>query len=137
MYVALNAKELLKTLDLKKEVVLTMLNQMEKLPEGKSFFRIDSVLPSSVQMRFHSKSLEELARDSEFYSAFLEHSTSRQGIYRCDVVKLAQALGVKPMSIPRTLYQIQHNSKDDIAYDLDHEAFILELFRIPSQANIF
>ena len=89
MYVALNVKELLKTLDLKKEVVLTMLNQMEKLPEGKAFFRIDSVLPSSVQMRFHSKSLEELAQGSEFYSAFLEHATSRQGIYRCDVVKLA------------------------------------------------
>ena len=89
MYVAMNVKELLKTLDLKKEVVLTMLNQMEKLPEDKAFFRIDSVLPSSVQMRFHSKSLEELAKGSKFYNAFLENATSRQGIYRCDVVKLA------------------------------------------------
>lgn len=41
------------------------------------------------------------------------------------------------MSIPRTLYQIQHNSKDDMAYDLDHEAFILELFRVPAQVSIF
>lgn len=47
-YVSLNVKNLLDTLDLKKEVVLTMLNQLEKLDPSKSFMRVDSVLPSSI-----------------------------------------------------------------------------------------
>lgn len=58
LYVSLNVKQLLKQLDLKKEVVLTMLNQLEKLQTGKSFFRVDSILPISIQMRFHSKPLD-------------------------------------------------------------------------------
>lgn len=61
LYLALHVKDILKTLDLKKEVVLTMLNQMEKLPGNKSMFKINSILPSSIQMRFHSKTLEDLA----------------------------------------------------------------------------
>lgn len=60
LYVALDVKSLLHNLDLKKEVVLTMLNQLEKLEEGRNFFRVDSILPIGVQMRFHSKSLEQL-----------------------------------------------------------------------------
>ena len=60
LYVALDVKSLLHNLDLKKEVVLTMLNQLEKLEEGRNFFRVDSILPIGVQMRFHSKPLEQL-----------------------------------------------------------------------------
>jgi len=47
-YVSMNVKSLLDSLDLKKEVVLTMLNQLEKLEPSKSFMRVDSVLPSSI-----------------------------------------------------------------------------------------
>ena len=53
MYVAIDTKELTNMLDLKKEVVMTMLNQLEKV-EG-SFFRVDSILPASIGMRFHKK----------------------------------------------------------------------------------
>lgn len=60
LYVSLNVKSLLNTLDLKKEVVLTMLNQLQKIGEEKNFFRVDGILPIGVQMRFHSKSLEVL-----------------------------------------------------------------------------
>ena len=48
MYVTLNVKQLLHSLDLKKEVVLTMLNQLQKLEDGKNFFRVDSILPIGV-----------------------------------------------------------------------------------------
>ena len=46
-------------LDLKKEVILTMLNQLEQV-ENK-FFRVESILPAFVMLRFHSMSLEECA----------------------------------------------------------------------------
>jgi hypothetical protein len=59
MYVAIDTKELTNMLDLKKEVVMTMLNQLEQV-EG-SFFRVDSILPASIGLRFHKKSVEELA----------------------------------------------------------------------------
>lgn len=34
------------------------------------------------------------------------------------------------------LYQLQHFSDDDIAYDLDGESFILEIKSLPSEQNI-
>lgn len=79
LYVSLDVKSLLRDLDLKKEVVLTMLNQLEKLQEGKNFFRVDSILPVGVQLRFHSKPLEELAKTSNnpFYKAFQSIADNR------------------------------------------------------------
>lgn len=58
-YVTINTKEITAKLDLKKEVVLTMLNQLEKVEN--SFFRVDSMLPAYVALRFHKAPLEELA----------------------------------------------------------------------------
>jgi hypothetical protein len=48
----LNTKETQTLLDLKKEVILTMLNALEKL-ESKSFFKLESLLPASMGIRFH------------------------------------------------------------------------------------
>lgn len=53
MYVFLDVKEIISTLDLKKEVIMTMLNSLEKLSEGKRFFKFEGVLPASVGLRFH------------------------------------------------------------------------------------
>ena len=46
MYICLDTKELCNMLDLKKEVILTMLNQLEKV-DGK-FFRVESILPAFI-----------------------------------------------------------------------------------------
>ena len=35
------------------------------------------------------------------------------------------------------LYGLQHGGKDDIAYDLDHESFILEFSKIPHQTHVY
>lgn len=140
LYVSLNVKELLNTLDLKKEVVLTMLNQLQKIGDEKKFFRVDGIIPIGVQMRFHSKSLEYLtgtSKNKEFYQAFLSIASERQGIYRCNLLNLALKLQVKPYNIPKILYGLQHASGDDIAYDLDKESFILEFQKIPHQTHIF
>ena len=45
-YVTMDTKEVTSKLDLKKEVVLTMLNQLEQVED--SFFRVDSILPAYV-----------------------------------------------------------------------------------------
>jgi hypothetical protein len=135
--VPLPVKSLLRQLDLKKEVVLTMLNQLEKLPDGKTFFRVDSILQTGVQMRFHSKTLEDLAKVKPFYKTFLSIATNRQGIYRCNILELAEKLNIKPYNVPKILYGMQHNQNDDMAYDLDKECFILEFSRIPAQTNIY
>jgi hypothetical protein len=34
------------------------------------------------------------------------------------------------------LYQLQHNTNDDISYDLDRESFIVEFSRIPSPKHV-
>jgi hypothetical protein len=57
-YISLNTKELLENLDLKKEIVLTMLNQLQKLSEKNIFFKLDSILNIGIQMRFYSKTLD-------------------------------------------------------------------------------
>lgn len=70
LYICLETKELANMLDLKKEVILTMLNQLEQV-EG-SFFRVESILPAFVTVRFHNKPLEELAKNDRFFAAFEE-----------------------------------------------------------------
>ena len=132
-FVAIDTKNLLKSLDLKKEVVLTMLNQLQACETP--FYKLHSNLNIGLQIRFHSKSLEQLAEgesaNSKFYKVFLEIATSRQGCYRCNMMDLARRLGLKPYKLTRVLYQLQHFSGDEIAYDLDHESFILEIYHIP------
>jgi len=54
-YITMEVKEILNKLDLKEEVVLTMLNQLEK---AGPYFRVDSILPRDVGIRFHKKTLE-------------------------------------------------------------------------------
>ena len=74
-FVAMECKPLLTELDLKKEVVLTMLHQLE----NQGFFKLHSNLNIGLQMRFHSKTLEMLQEGSnaEFYKAFAELCTVR------------------------------------------------------------
>lgn len=56
-------------------------------------------------MRFHSKSLDSLADGgNQFYKAFREIATERQGIYRCNLIDLARMLEVKPYNVPKMLY---------------------------------
>ena len=68
LYVCLDAKEMVNMLDLKKEVILTMLNQLEQV-EGR-FFRVESILPAFVQLRFHKRTLEDLAETERFFKVF-------------------------------------------------------------------
>jgi hypothetical protein len=53
MHLFLDAKETTTVLDLKREVVMTMLNSLEKLDGDKKFFRFEGVLPASIGIRFH------------------------------------------------------------------------------------
>ena len=104
-YVTMETKEVTAKLDLKKEVVLTMLNQLEQV-KG-SFFRVDSILPAYVAVRFHKAAIEELAETDKFFGAFARLAGKPvQGVYRCPLVKLAAELNVKPFTIPRILYSI-------------------------------
>jgi hypothetical protein len=69
LYAVLNVHEMTTTLDLKKEVILTMLNCLEKV-EG-NFFKVNSMIPASVGVRFHKETMEELALTDNFFKAFL------------------------------------------------------------------
>ena len=105
MYIAVDTKELTDALDLRKEVVMTMLNQLEQV-QG-NFFRVDSILPASIGIRFHKKQLEELAEESKIFKMIYSLAPKpHQGVYRVQTVKLAQAMGLKPYNIPRILYTI-------------------------------
>jgi hypothetical protein len=39
-----------------------------------AFFRVDSILPASIGMRFHKKTIEELAAESKIFKAILSLS---------------------------------------------------------------
>lgn len=52
------------------------------------------------------------------------------------MLDLARLMGVKPYTIPRMLYQLQHNTNDNIAYDLDRESFIVQFYKIPSPKHV-
>lgn len=108
MYICLDTKELQNMLDLKKEVILTMLNQLEKV-EG-SFFKVESILPAFVQLRFLKTPLEQLAEKDRFFKVFQKLAGKpKTGCYRASLTDLAVHLGCKPYNVPRILYSIQHN----------------------------
>ena len=108
-----------------------MLNQLEQV-EG-SFFRVESILPAFVQLRFHTKSLDELAKNDRFFKIFQELAGKpHQGVYRASLTKLAAALKLKPYNIPRILYSIQHSGDDNMTYDTDKESFILRIVSVPA-----
>ena len=65
LYICLDTKELTNYLDLKKEVILTMLNQLEQVEGG--FFKVCSVLPASIGMRFHKGTLDEMVESVESF----------------------------------------------------------------------
>ena len=45
-----------------------MLNQLEQV-EG-NFFKVNSLIPASLGVRFHKETLEELATTDNFFKAF-------------------------------------------------------------------
>lgn len=94
-YVALDVKELINTLDLKKEVLLTMLNQLESVGP---YFVVNSIMPRSVGLRFHKASMEELAEGGEkFFQAVARlEPKAHLGVHRVSLIDLAHELDVKP-----------------------------------------
>jgi len=83
-------------------------------------------------MRFHETPLEELIKTNKFYASFYKVATNRQGIFRCNLLHLAEELGVKPYNVPKILYGMQHNGSDNMTYDLDKESFVLEFHALPN-----
>lgn len=95
-----------KLLDLKKEVILTMLNSLEKIDEDKQFFKLESVLASSIGLRFHKSAPEELVKTNKFIKHFMDIAIERQGVYRCSLPQLAYNMRENPFSIPKILYHL-------------------------------
>lgn len=85
MHLFIDVKELTTSLDLKREVIMTMLNSLEKLGDNKRFFKFEGVLPSSVGVRFHRSKPHELAESEPFIKSYLKHAKEHQGVYRCSI----------------------------------------------------
>ena len=83
MYLFLDAKDTTTSLDLKREVIMTMLNSLERLGETKKFFRFEGVLPSSIAIRFHKAKPEEISESNEFIATFMSLAKEHQGVHRC------------------------------------------------------
>lgn len=84
MHLFLDAKENSQVLDLKREVIMTMLNSLEKLKdESKRFFKFEGVLPASIGIRFHKSKPHELAERDPFIATYLSLAKEHQGVFRC------------------------------------------------------
>lgn len=92
-------------LDLKREVVLTMLNSLEHLPEHKRFMKLEGCLPDKVGIRFHSKRPEEFS--DPFIVSFMKIAKESQGVFNASVQRLAYELNISPFQIPKKLFQLQ------------------------------
>ena len=85
MHLFLDVKDLTTVLDLKREVIMTMLNSLEKLPENKRFFKFEGVLPSAVGVRFHRTKHQDLAEREPFIKTYMKLAKEHQGVYRCSI----------------------------------------------------
>ena len=107
IYLFIDVKETIAMLDLKREVVMTMLNSLEKVQGSDRFYRFMGVLPGSVGIRFHKTSPSQAAEQSEFIKTFIDISREYQGVFRCSMRNLAYATSMSPFAIPRLLYTLQ------------------------------
>lgn len=131
MHLFIDAKDITTVLDLKREVVMTMLNSLEKLPEEKGrFFRFEGVLPANIGVRFHKSKHSET--QDPFLQTFLSLAKEHQGVFRCSTQKLAFALNMNPFQIPKVLYSKQSQEDGEITYEVDNESFVLRILHIPS-----
>lgn len=127
MHLFIDVKELTTSLDLKREVIMTMLNSLEKLGDNKRFFKFEGVLPSSVGVRFHRSKPQELAEKEPFIKSYLKHAKEHQGVYRCSIGQIALELDISPFHIPKILYGLQSRSDEEITYETDNESFVLRI----------
>jgi len=95
-----------KQLDLKKEVVLTMLSQLEKTQNGK-FVKLEQSLPKMAGIRFHKRTPQELAAQNEIVGHIMEIAKEHQGVWRFSLAELGRRLQTPPFLIPKYLYNLQ------------------------------
>ncbi len=50
---------------------------------------------------------------------YLSLAKEHQGVYRCEVAKLAFELNISPFTIPKILYNLQEQGKQEISYEVD------------------
>ena len=62
---------------------------------------------------------------------YLSLAKEHQGVYRCEVAKLAFELNISPFTIPKILYNLQEQGKQEISYEVDQEAFVLRMEHLP------
>lgn len=117
-------------LDLKKEVVLTMFNSLEKVlsRKGNKFFKLEGILPEKIGIRFY-KPIEEIAAKSDFIAQFLTIAKECQGVYNASLQDLSYTLKMSPFHIPKILFGLQ--SSEEISYETDHESFVLKILHLP------
>jgi len=120
-------------LDLKREVIMTMLHSLEKIKDdSKRFFKFEGILPAFIGMRFHKSKPHELAEHDHFIKTYLSLAKEHQGVYRCSTQKLAFALNINPFDIPKILFSLQSRDDQQITYEVDQECFVLRILHIPS-----
>ena len=73
-----------------------MLNQLEKIHLNDSFFKLESILPYSVSLRFHKSSPAKLAEQDETIAAILSIAKEFKGVYNCPLPLLAYMLKITP-----------------------------------------
>ncbi len=130
--VYVNVKDSSASMDLRREVVLTMLSQLEKTHQGE-FLKFENIVPVNGMLRFHAKQPEEMAEEDDFIRSFLELSKCSQGVYRCYLPTLAEKLGISIPDITRKFFHLQRS--ESVAYDLADESFCLLVKQVPSSVS--
>ena len=90
----LPVKELSKEMDLKREVIMTMLHQLERTPD--SYFSLEGTLPNLVSMRFHKEPPNVLQHSEKIVSAMLSVGRIYQGVHTASLAALARRMNVDP-----------------------------------------
>ena len=128
VYIALPLKELCKQLDIKEQVIITILSRGEKESKGNEYYKFYGILPEVCNIRFYKQGLEELAEQDKLFAAIKCIGREYTGKCKVNLLDLAEELNISPLSVPKELFlrQCQHK----ITYDAETECFCIEVFKI-------
>ncbi|XP_002973918.2 ATP-dependent DNA helicase Q-like 5 [Selaginella moellendorffii] len=124
---SLNIEQACRELDLKEEVIATVLSYLEVGEE--QHLRVLSSLKATCILHFHKGSPHVLARSNAFCSAVLERKQEKNGGYTLNLPSLTAEMKVTLMQIQKELQALQ--TRGEIAYELKDPAFCYQVLESP------
>lgn len=127
LFISLPSKAICEALDVKPEVIVTILAQGEQYTKekGQEYYKFHNLLPETCTIRFFKDDMETLKVNDPLFEAIEKVGRKHGGIYKFRLLDLAEEMQISPLEVPRQLFRRQ--CQGIITYEAETDCFCLEI----------